>query len=574
MTRPRTSLPFLLAILSLSSYRGAAASSWPSDPNTNLPVCTAAKDQGFVRTTTDGSGGAILAWQDKRNQTTSQNSDVYAARILDNGQMAWTLDGIVVRKSNNDEVHVQILSDEMGGAIVLWVDWAISQVRAQRLDSSGNLLWPEGGVLIASTFTNICVASCDPRAVSDGAHGAIVCWEDTRAGNKDVYAQRIDADGNLRWAPGGMALCDESHDQRNPRLASDSQGGAIVTWTETRNSPSADDIYAHRVDADGNTLWAEDGIAVCTVTNSQYYPEISSDSGGGAVLAWQDNRTGTGDVYAQKLDGNGNRLWTTQGVRLRATDINTINDDPRLVSDGSGGAIVVFRGMNDLYAQRVDAAGSVRWTNLGVAVCTAPGVQWTHEPIPDGSGGVVVTWYDERAGDCCGDVYAQRFDDAGSAMWTANGAPISTAALSQGDPAIVASTMGSSIIVWSDSRGGNFTDIYAQQISADGVLGQTVSESESTGPRLSRLGVLWPNPFNREVHIGFAVPATLPVRLEIFDVAGRRVRRLFDGTIGAGEHSRVWDGRRDDGSVLPAGVYVARVEWDSFLASSKLVLQR
>ena len=62
----------------------------------------------------------------------------------------------------------------------------------------------------------------------------------------------------------------------------------------------------------------------------------------------------------------------------------------------------------------------------------------------------------------------------------------------------------------------------------------------------------------------------------VFDVAGRRVRRLFGGRPGDGAVQLVWDGRADDARRVPAGIYFARVlsPDGQALASRKLVLAR
>lgn len=68
-----------------------------------------------------------------------------------------------------------------------------------------------------------------------------------------------------------------------------------------------------------------------------------------------------------------------------------------------------------------------------------------------------------------------------------------------------------------------------------------------------------PNPFNPSTRIAFELPAASHARLHVFDAAGQRVRVLVDGWLGAGAHSVVWDGARDDGRRAPSGVYFCRL---------------
>ncbi|HWN82264.1 MAG TPA: FlgD immunoglobulin-like domain containing protein, partial [Candidatus Udaeobacter sp.] len=60
--------------------------------------------------------------------------------------------------------------------------------------------------------------------------------------------------------------------------------------------------------------------------------------------------------------------------------------------------------------------------------------------------------------------------------------------------------------------------------------------------------------------IPFVLPRTENVRLDIYDVTGRLVRRLVDGTLPAGDHAIEWDGRATGMASMPSGVYLYRLE--------------
>ena len=69
----------------------------------------------------------------------------------------------------------------------------------------------------------------------------------------------------------------------------------------------------------------------------------------------------------------------------------------------------------------------------------------------------------------------------------------------------------------------------------------------------------YPNPFNPETTIQFDLPGADDVRLEIFDVAGRRQRELLAGRMEGGRHSVAWDGREESGRRVGSGVYFYRL---------------
>ncbi len=72
--------------------------------------------------------------------------------------------------------------------------------------------------------------------------------------------------------------------------------------------------------------------------------------------------------------------------------------------------------------------------------------------------------------------------------------------------------------------------------------------------------------------IRFDLPTRSRVRLEVFDIQGRRVRTLADGDYAAGFQSLQWDQRDEAGNSMRAGVYLYRMEAGSFQAKKRMVL--
>jgi hypothetical protein len=69
-----------------------------------------------------------------------------------------------------------------------------------------------------------------------------------------------------------------------------------------------------------------------------------------------------------------------------------------------------------------------------------------------------------------------------------------------------------------------------------------------------------PNPGFSRGFIQFATTRSGSVRASLYDVAGRRIREVFQGALGAGDHSIAWDGQASGGHALPAGVYRIRID--------------
>ena len=104
--------------------------------------------------------------------------------------------------------------------------------------------------------------------------------------------------------------------------------------------------------------------------------------------------------------------------------------------------------------------------------------------------------------------------------------------------------------------------------------GVSVSAPPSPGlPGVVALAPNYPNPFRAATTLTVELPAAAPVRLRIFDVSGREVAVVFDGTLDAGRHGLVWNGRTSEGAAA-AGVYFGRLDALGQVRTRKLLVVR
>ncbi len=105
------------------------------------------------------------------------------------------------------------------------------------------------------------------------------------------------------------------------------------------------------------------------------------------------------------------------------------------------------------------------------------------------------------------------------------------------------------------------------------------ASEERQVPRRAFLGQNVPNPFNPMTSVPYGVPALagaakVPVRIEVFDVRGRSVRRLLEGEQAPGTYEALWDGRDDHGRAVQSGVYFFRLRVASDTHVRKAMLLR
>lgn len=100
-----------------------------------------------------------------------------------------------------------------------------------------------------------------------------------------------------------------------------------------------------------------------------------------------------------------------------------------------------------------------------------------------------------------------------------------------------------------------------------------VEEPAAGGPA-ARFLYNVPNPFHGATTIQYALGQAGWASLRIFDVAGRQVRNLTTGPVGAGTHRIAWDGTDDAGNAVPAGIYLCRLATGGPAQVHHLVLTR
>ena len=357
----------------------------------------------------DGAGGAIITWEDYRNGV---DSDIYIQRVNSKGEVLWVENGTAICTASNDQRYPQIVSDDAGGAIITWEDHrngVYSDIYIQRVNSKGDVLWVENG-------TAICIASYSqgiPQICSDNNGGAIITWMDERLGIElaGFFAQRVNSTGQVQWTIDGVSIYITDDWVEHLRVCSDGVGGTILTWMEWRDSPTSN-IFAQKVNSSGSIQWGINGTDIYIADELQYVPRICTDGNGGAIITWEYSKYRNRDIYAQRVNSKGDVEWS-----LNDTAICTEYKDqgvPKICSDGEGGAIIIWEDYrmglySDIYTQRVNSTGVKLWSVDGIIINTGNYSKLSPVLCSDGEGGAIITWQDNRnLSTTKEDIYAQR----------------------------------------------------------------------------------------------------------------------------------------------------------------------
>lgn len=218
--------------------------------------------------------------------------------------------------------------------------------------------------------------------------------------------QHFDADGNPTFPAEGLLVSDYlnwSYTVVNDYLMVDHEGNAIVVVHDCRNSSAKGKSYtAYKVNAKGEMLWGEDGVAVSDPLKpagfSAFMNMVELEDGS-FVFAWQEMDGGSSapHIYMQRLSSDGKAQWDIDKVAM--TD--EVTGFPYLVNSGDNTCIMVYGRTSSsvLYARKLDFEGESVWgkdTRIYRGGWGSVPLQTVLNVTSSGNGGVLVSWYDDR----------------------------------------------------------------------------------------------------------------------------------------------------------------------------------
>lgn len=361
----------------------------------------------------DGAGGAVHALV-SQSLSVEPHSNFNLHHVLPNASVT----GFPFFSGDfqgGSPLGVAVDGDQLGGVVHLTIGQTFSQppgppppspLYARHIDGNGNVLWENYDV------TGAGLAAGGLAALSDGAGGGWFAWTDTReAGDPDVYVQRLDATGAPApgFVAGGLLVCGAGGGQFDVRLARDGAGGVFVIWRDDRTGNSI--LHATRVLAGGGIAPGipADGQPIATTATSDVLINLDADGAGGLFVV---HSGATGVSFLLRLDGSllSRPGWGAAGVQLHTLPPSW--GQVGLAADGSGGAYVSYRNgfgvtpPQGLHAQHYAGDGTIApgWNPGGYRLS---GFGGPSKLVLSGMGAIVV-WDDFRPTPPHRGIYAQR----------------------------------------------------------------------------------------------------------------------------------------------------------------------
>ncbi len=308
-------------------------------------------------------------------------------------------------------------------------------------------------------------------ACTDGAGGIFVAWT-----HKDiaevVLLQHVLADGTIApgWPANGLALTTPSSGQIDIAIVPDGAGGALVAWEDDRNGNF--DIFAQRVSAGGVRLWGN-AVQVSTASNEEGQPVLAGDGAQGMFVAWTFEYSPTDDdIYAMHILSNGaaDGAWVGGGQGVALTSFEETR--PAILSDAQGGLWIAWDYFNgsvtDIKLTHMTGTGQQvqGWAYGGTDMtAVAGGDQTSSQLATDGAGGVFVVWNDTRFGNS--DVYVNYAASDATVPLFGWGLPLVSEASDQMLSSVCPDGQGGLFAVWDDGRNTAFYS-YVGHVRQDG----------------------------------------------------------------------------------------------------------
>ncbi|MEO9005237.1 MAG: T9SS type A sorting domain-containing protein [Ginsengibacter sp.] len=114
----------------------------------------------------------------------------------------------------------------------------------------------------------------------------------------------INGGGIVQWTVNGKLVASQNHPVSYMASPDATISAVLLIWADPLNSPQ--DIIAQKMSiADGSFLWGNEGILVCGRTDAQSEPALIHNGGSGAIISWTDGRNSSQDIYANRVLANG-----------------------------------------------------------------------------------------------------------------------------------------------------------------------------------------------------------------------------------------------------------------------------
>lgn len=301
----------------------------------------------------------------------------------------------------------------------LWVTWldsyCLGEVRVQRIAPDGSLL--EAGGLFVEQDLN-CGVSAAPIIAACPDNSVVIRRRNAELG---TALHRISATGEFMWGQFGISITDLNIFGEVGGIVGLPNGDVLVGWYQGSST------FMQRFDESGEPVWPQDAVFDDNGTSNRRIFEVVPDGQNGAYVFWESPVTYEEMVQAMRFTGDGQPAWQEVLVVVPADIGSSRHSDPAAISDGNGGAIVVWsRGEEiqthpgELYLQQINSDATTTFAESGLRVSNNLTRQFDPElELDEKTGDIFVVWREDFFE--AQHVRAQRLSLTGEKLWGGTG---------------------------------------------------------------------------------------------------------------------------------------------------------
>lgn len=443
-----------------------------------MTVTDAVNNQQDYRIAQDGLGGAVIVWEDYRNDPI--NSDLFVQRINQWGVLGWGTDGLLVCGASGNQIEPRINGDGNGGAFIVWMDerngsFPEDDIYYAHIDQSGSNLTTADGDLISDENS----WQFSPLVRHDQNGGAFFIWGDQKDGSIDLMAQHVNTSDITSFQDNGLQfMTGLGGDAKSMNLLSDGEN-IWWAWEDHRKGLLGTQTFIQRMNSE-NLSFTENGIPVITTAGLEQISPNASVADDFLFFAHEETSNDPQQIIAQGVSSSGNPQWQSDGLSVFPSSENQENVQTVWLGefgyiawsedDGNGLSVLL---------QKINQNGATQWGSpLAVSNATGAedGDEWARDMQTDDAGNVFILWerqyFDYEIFDIVKELYIQGVDPQGNLIHAEGNVQISQVGTDCFNGRM--KIFGDQIwIVWLDKRNDN-VDIYAKKLNQN--LTTTINE--------------------------------------------------------------------------------------------------
>lgn len=643
-------LVFVLVSVLISP--GIVFAQWVNDPSSNTKLVIDPSDPINLTALSDLTGGAFVFWEDTKG---TQQKDIYYIRFDKNGEVSFRADGKAVSTRSGIKENPVAFVEPYGNALVLWrgKEKNSNELYVQKLSKSGLRLWQNEGVKLTDSriektdyalrvdkkgFVHISYISkgssssgrysvkylllnpngkilsdslkgnlynsnnllTETEIVPDNKDGRFIFWLENQGNKSLLKAQYVSASGIKMWGDKPVTVSKENGNVINYTVGKLGNSVYIaITYQGTSKI-----VYQNLVNDKGVFLWGKDGNLLTYQKGSQVNPQFAFiDSS--VVVSWTNEYEKRRDVYIQRFDVKGSRLWGNNGKRI--TNVKGNQFGQRIAYNQKGGIIIAWidkpenNSPANLFIQKIDTKGRLQWDSLGVMIASSKQIEKSYlNLVSDGEGGAIAVF--KGTENRKNDIYGQKIFSTGTyasqilgfnAEVKNDSVKISWYAANESEGinyTVYRSGSGDSkendwqligTLQKQNKSATNYYEFYDLPDKSGSLYYKVAQNNQKSAPQFSSiekvdyfkdvesimLGQNFPNPFSNSTTINFFLPEASEVTFEFFNSNIEIVKKVEDVEYPAGKNEIVFDAEN-----LPAGIYFYRLKVGKFIEVKKMVL--